>query len=143
MGPPLLARKEVSQERGNVAGTAGQRRQPYRQWLDALIKVLAEPALLDVPQEVAVGRGNELHVHGNLVGGAEGQHAPAPERAEQDALSFERQLRYLVEEERPAIRRAEGAGLRVDRSGECAARVAEENGLRHLATAQGRAVDDH
>ena len=143
LGPPLLAREEVPQEHRNITGTAGQRRQPYRQRLDALIKVLAEPALLDVPQEVAVGRGDELHVHGNLVGGAEGQYAPAPERAEQDALSFERQLRDLVEEERPAIRRAERAGLCVDCSGECAARVAEENGLRHLATAQGRAVDDH
>src|SRR5262249_33070833 len=77
-----------------------------------------------------------------VLGVADAADLPRLDRAKQLHLEERRDLRYLVEEQRAALRRREQADLVGDGAGERAAHVAEELRL-HQAFRDRAAVDGH
>ena len=101
-GDPL---QEVLREQQDVAGARAQRRHRNRDDVDAVEQILAEPLLLDLGLEVAVGRGDDARLERHLLVAADRADLALLEDAQQLDLHLERHLADLVEEDRA------GAGL--------------------------------
>src|SRR5215813_8985654 len=141
--PPVLGREErdeVLHEGGNVFLAPPERWHLDGDDVEPVEEVLAEAARRDLLLEVRVRGGDHAHVH------AQGFLAPHPlegllfEHAEHLGLRLEAHVRYLVEEERAAVRQLELAAAPRHRAGERAALMAEELGLDQLLR-HSRAVD--
>src|SRR5688572_18050130 len=65
---------EVSHQRGELVAAFPQRRQLDADDVEAKVEVLAEPALSDSLQEVAICRGDDSNVHATNVVGANGTY---------------------------------------------------------------------
>ena len=109
LGDPL---EEVLREQQDVAGACAQRRHRDRDDVDAVEQVLAEPLLLDLGLEIAVGRGDDARLERHLVVAADRAHLALLEHAQQLDLHLERHLADLVEEDRAAAGLHEQAGAR-------------------------------
>src|SRR5690606_37590833 len=92
-------------------------------------------------REVAVGAAHDADVDGDRVLAADRLDLALLEDAQELGLEIERQLPQLVEEDRPAVRRAERAVRRLERAGERALLVAEQRRLDE-ARRDRAAVDD-
>src|SRR5690606_28588080 len=100
---------------------------------EAEVEVFAEAAGLNLRPEIAVGGGDDAHVHRDLARVADRANAVRLERAEELGLALERQLRQLVDEERSAVGLAEEATAIGGRSRERALLVPEELALEEVA----------
>src|SRR5260370_277702 len=138
--PPGEALNEMTHQRLDVLGSLPQRRDLDREDVQAVVEVVAEPLLLDHLDEVAVRRGDQADVDLDRPGAAEALERLLLEDLEELRLELERDLAYLVEEERAAVRHLEAPELLRDGAGERAAFVAEELALDE-ARRNGGAVD--
>ncbi len=113
-----------------------------RSWenAQAVEEVLAEPPLGDLAFEVAVGGGDDAHVHLALDGGADRADLPLLQRAQQLRLDGQRHLADLVEEQGAAVGQLEEPFLVLVRAGERAALVPEQLALEQRPRDR-RAVD--
>ena len=117
-----------------------QRRQADRERVDAVVEVLAEPALADEHVERPVGRRDQAEVDVDGSVAAEALEAALLEHAQQLGLRDQRQVADLVEEQRAAVGQLEAPGLAVVRAGEGALLVAEDFRFEQRV-GQRRAVD--
>ena len=106
-----------------------QRREGDGDDVEAVEEVLPEPALPDLPLEVAVGRRHHPHVHRHRLGPAHAQDLSLLQDAQQLHLQLALELADLVEEEGRAAGLLEEADLARVGPGEGALLVAEELGL--------------
>ena len=124
----------MSSRRSRRAGT------PQRHDVQPVIQVAAEAAGRHVGAQVAVGRGDDLHVHASRLERAHALHLAKLQDAQQLGLHGERQLAHFVQEQRAVLGELEQPLLRVDGAGERAAHVAEQLALEQRLD-DGRAVD--
>ena len=117
-----------------------QRRQADRERRDAIVEVLAEPPLVHLGAELAVGGGDDADVDATRARVAERHHLALLQHAQQLRLHRRRHLADLVEQHRAARRRLEETALVVDRPGERATAVAEQLALEQRLRERG-AVD--
>ena len=89
--------------------------------------------VLDLRVQVAVGRGDDAHVDGDVGLAADRAEPALLQDAQQLHLQVQRQLADLVEEERAAVGAAEAARAVGDGAGEGAAHVAEELALDQVS----------
>ncbi len=99
------------------------------------------PSFDRLPQ-VAVGGGDDAHVHLNFLHSAQVHEALVLQHAQQLGLRLHRHVADFVEEDRAAVGHLEQALLAADRAGEGALDVAEEGGLQQVAR-HGAGVDRH
>jgi hypothetical protein len=131
LGDDLLGQEE------HVVAAIAQGRQEERHDPDAVEEVAPEAAGGDLGAQRAVGGGDDAHVDGPRVASAHrGDGAPL-DGAQELGLQLERQLGDLVEEQRPALRLPEVAGVVAHRAGEGAAHVTEELALEEGAGERG------
>ena len=110
--------------------------------MQAVVEVLAEPALLDHLPQIAVGRGDDAHVHLDRLHAAEPHELALLHDAQQLRLGLGRDVPDLVEEDAALVGQIEEALLRIDRAGEGALDVPEERGLEQVRREVAR-VDRH
>ena len=72
--------------------------------VQAVIEILAEPARLYVGGQVAVGGADDAHIHGLLLGRAQGAHAALLDGAQQLRLHRQGQVANFIEKQRAAAR---------------------------------------
>ena len=108
---------------------------------DAEVEVAPERAGVDLAHEIAARRGDDAHVDGAVVVGADALDALLGERAEELRLHVDRELAELVEEDGAAVGLDERRDALVDGAGERAALVTEERALGERR-GNGAAVDD-
>ena len=99
-------------EERDVLAPLPQRRQPDGEDAQAVVEVLAEAAVRHGPLEVAVGGGDDPHVHLAGPAGADALELAVLEDAEELRLDVEGELADLVEEERAPVGQLEAADLR-------------------------------
>ena len=126
------ARGEMAHQLGDVLAPLAQRRHADREDVQPVVEVLAEVALLDQVDQVAVGRRDQAEVDADRTVGADRIDLAVLQRAQQLHLDVERQLADLVEEERAAVGLAELADMLVGGAGEGALLVAEEDALDEI-----------
>ena len=88
----------LDQEQHVVAALA-QRRQVDGDDVEPVEEIGAEAAPPDLLLEVAIGRGDDADVHRDRLGGADRNHLPLLEHAQQLHLQRRRHLAHFVEEE--------------------------------------------
>ena len=125
---------------GTSLEALAQRRHPDREHVEAVVEVLAELAVLDQLDHVAVGRRDQAEVDLDRLLGADRIDLAFLQRAQQLHLRVERQLADLVEEQRAAVGFLELADALVDGAGERALLVAEQDALDEVL-GDGAAVD--
>jgi hypothetical protein len=135
-------RQEVAGQHGHVLGSAPERRQHQLHHLEPVIQVKPELAIAHGRLEVTIGGGHQAHVDGEGPLPAHPLELSLLDGAQQLHLGCQRQLAHLVQEESPPVRSLESAGLRLVRSGERAALVAEERAL-HQSVGERGAVHGH
>ena len=124
----------------HVLQALAQRRHPDREDVEAVVEVLAELAVLDQLDHVAVGGRDQAEVDLDRLLGADRIDLALLQRAQQLDLGVERQLADLVEEQRAAVGFLELADALVDGAGERALLVAEQDALDQVL-GDGAAVD--
>ena len=135
-----VALQEELDQRRDVLAALAQGRQVDRHDVEPVVQVLAEPAGLDLVEQVAVGRGDDPGVDLLGVGVADPLELPLLQDAEQLDLELGRGAVDLVEEDAAGVRGLEPAGPVVDGAGERPLDVAEQLALEQ-ALGQGAAVD--
>ena len=100
--------------------------------VEAEIQILAERATLHLGQQVAVGGGEDAHVHAHRRRAAQPVDLAFLQGAQQLRLQADIHFADLVEQQRPAIRRLEFADTACDGAGERALLVAEQLGLQQV-----------
>ena len=115
----------LDQQRQVLAALA-QRRYPQLDHVDAVIQVVAEPALVHQRRQVLVGGRQDAYIHCHFAIGTHRAHRLFLDGAQQLDLHGHRQFGDLVEEQGAAFGRLEQAGLVGVGTGEAAFLVAEE-----------------
>ena len=134
----LLA--EVVGQQREVLEPLPQRRQLHRHDRQPVVEVLAEAPLLHPLLQLAVGGGDDAHVHRPLLVGADRDHGAVLEHPQQLGLGRQRHVADLVQEQGAAVGELELALLGGVGAGEGALDVAEELGLDQ-GLRQGGAID--
>ena len=93
----------------NVLAPLAQRWHGDREDVQPVVEVLAEAALADLVLELAVGRGDQPHVHLDRPVAADALELALLEHPQELRLQVQRQLADLVEEERAAVGELEAA----------------------------------
>ena len=135
--PPM---DDVPDQPGNVLAPLAQGRNPDREDVQPVVEVGAEAAVGRHRPEVAVGGGDQPHVHLALVRRAEPLELALLEHAQQLGLQLQRQVADLVEEDGAVVGELEAALAGGDGAGEGAPFVAEQLALDQRRR-QRRAVD--
>ncbi len=133
---------EMGRQKRNILRPFAQRRQVDLHHVEAVIEVLAERPLGDQAFEVAVGGGDDAHVHLDALRAADALETPLLEYAQQLGLHGQRHVADLVEENGAAVGHLEAAAALADGAGEGALLVAEQLALQK-GFGQGGAVDGH
>ena len=136
-GDPL---EEVLREQEDVAGAGAQRRHRDRDDVDPVEQILAEPLLVDLGLEIAVGRGDHAGLERDLLVAADRADLALLQHAQQLDLHLDRHLADLVEEDRAGAGLHEQPGARPLGVGERAADVTEQLALEQRRRHR-RAVD--
>ena len=113
-------------QRRHVLPPLAEGRQHDRQHVQPVVQVLAELAFVDELLEIALGPGDDAHVHRNRPGSADALHLPVLQRTQQLHLHREGHVVDIIEKQRATLCQLEPARLVLDGTGECAAFVAEE-----------------
>ena len=106
----------------------------------AVVKVVAEGAVLPVPAQFGVGGGDDPGVEGHVVVRAQGADAPGGEGAEQGLLHFGRGVAHLVQHQGAALGGQKSPLARLLGFGERALDVPEQ-GVHEQGLVQRAAVD--
>src|SRR3954469_20657441 len=96
-------------EERDVFSTPSERRKLNRYDVEAVEQILSKRAATHGVRRIAVRRGQNAHVHRNLVRPAEPSDVPVFEDAQQFGLKCDGHLGDFVEEKRPAVRKLEAA----------------------------------
>ena len=140
----LLGRVELVQEtlcqQVDIGGPFAQRRNPQREHRQAVQQVFPEPSLLDRHLGVAVGRGDDPDVGGELFGSSDPVEGGGLEHAQQLDLHLRDHFRDLVQEDGAAGGAFEIPRVLLDGAGEAAFLVAEQFPLDQRR-GDGTAVD--
>src|SRR5436305_15247410 len=129
-------------EERDVLPPLAQRRQRYRDDVQAIEEVLAERPFADPFFQIAVGGGDQPDVRLDRPRGAHALELALLEDAQQPGLERRRDLADLVEEERPSLGGLDAADLPLDGARERPALMAEELALEE-GLGEGGAVDRH
>jgi hypothetical protein len=124
--------EEVPGQEGDVLRTVAQRWDVDDAHGQAVPEVLPEAPALYLGRQIPVGGCHEAEVGRHGSGAADGHDGAGFEDAQQGGLQVQAQFADLVQEERAAIRLADGSGAAVQRAGEGAPFVPEERGHRRL-----------
>ena len=133
------AHEELGQRRDVVLAVA-QRRHLDRDDVEPVEQVLAELALLHHLAQVAVGRGDDAHVHAQRAGAAEPLELVLLEHAQDLRLRARAHVADFVEEQRAAVGLLEAADALLVGAGEGALLVTEQLRLEQVLL-ERRAVD--
>ena len=106
----VLAHEGVGEQRG-VALSAAKRRDLDDDFGEAVVEVLAEPALRDHGAQVLVGGAHHAHVDRDLLAAAQALDDAVLQEAQDLRLQRRRQVADLVEKERAAVRELDLAGV--------------------------------
>src|SRR5262249_25228817 len=136
----LAVAQELADQQRNVLDALAQRRDAQGNDVDAVVEVLAHPALGDGRGEVHVGRADDAHVDLDAPVRAQLLDLALLEHAQQLQLHVERDALDLVEEQRAAARQLDLADPVVDGPREGAALEAEELALQQRVRKR-RALD--
>ena len=124
-------------EQRDVAGAIPQRGQSDREDVQAVVEILAQPALGDGLRRVAIAGRDDAHVGLHRLVAADAQDLAGLEHAQQLHLELERHLGDLVEEQGAARGALEVPAVSLARAREAAALVTEQLALdqvgRHRA----------
>ena len=103
-GPPLLRqpRKKISGQQRNVLSPAAQGRQFLRYHGHAVIQITPEAPGLHLFLEVAVGGGDNAHVHGDVYSAPHTAQILLLQDAQQLDLHARRHFTYFVQKQRAA-----------------------------------------
>ena len=115
----------------NVVTPLGERGHAHRHHGEAMIEVLAEPAGGDLGLQVAVGGGDDAHVHRHRAAAAEAVDLALLDGAQQLGLDAHVHFADLVEQQGAAVGHLELADTAVDGATEGALLVAEQLALQH------------
>src|SRR5262245_7322526 len=141
--PALLGGKageEVHGQLRHIVEAVAQRRHPDREDVEAIVEVLAELAVLDQLDHVAVGGRDQAKIDLLRLLGTYRIDLAILQGAQQLDLRVEWQLAHLVEEQRAAVGLLELADALVDGARERAPLMAEQNALDQVL-GDGAAVD--
>ena len=122
-------RGELAEEEIDVVLAVAQGGHTDLDGVEAVVKVLAEPALADCVQEIDVGRGHDADVGLLDLRGTDLHILAVLQHTEQHHLRAHRQLADLVEEERTAVRLLEIPLAGLCGAGERALLVSEKLGV--------------
>ena len=133
-------RQEMQRQLGHILEPVAHRRHPDREDVQPVVEVLAEPAVLDELDHVAVGRRDQAEIDLHRLLGADRIDLALLQGPQQLDLRVERQFADLVEEERTAVGFLELADALVDSASERASLMAEQDALDQVLR-DGAAVD--
>src|SRR5258708_26759821 len=128
----LQALEHVIDEDRDVGDALAKGRKLHLHDGEAIVEVGSESMGLHFGAQALVRCGDDAHVDGLVACASDGLDLAPLEHAQDLRLKIERELAYLVEEDRSAGRRRERALARRDGSGERAALVTEELALQQL-----------
>src|SRR5262245_57285376 len=117
---------------GNLLPAFAERRDVDSNHAEAVVQILSKLAFRDALFEVGVGRRKHANIHSLGTTLAHGDDFVLLEESQKLWLYIERKITDLVEEQRPARRRAHQPGLIGDRSREAASSVSEELAVRQF-----------
>ena len=140
VAPPEVVKQSLDEIR-NLLDPLPQRRHLNHDDCKAEVEVLPERARGDARAEIAVRGGDHADVHRAIDAASHAPHDATVERTQQPRLQLERQLSYLVEKERAALRALEGSRMHGDRAGERTLLVTEQLALGE--TRRHRAAIEH
>ncbi len=104
-----IAREEPVRENRNIDLALAQRRQADGKRVDAIVEILAEPAVAHELVERPVGRRNQAEIDVDRLVAAEPLEAPLFEHAQQLGLRDDREIADFVEEQRAFVGQLEAA----------------------------------
>jgi hypothetical protein len=139
-GLQAAAAQQLGDEEGEVLAAGAQGGEGHADDGEAVVEVGAEGSVGDLGDEVVARGGEEAHVGGALVVGADGAHPAGLDGAQQAGLDGRGDAAELVEEEGSAVGADEGSGAGGARTGEGALHVPEELALEE-GLREGAAVD--
>ena len=93
----------MAHQNGNVGGALAQGRGEDGEDLEPVIEVAAELLLGDHLCQIAIGGGNQAHVHGDGPRSAQALDLALLQGAQQLGLQIERQFAHLVEKQRALV----------------------------------------
>ena len=100
----------MDRQRGNVFDAFAQRRNRDRKDVQAIVEIASEQSFFDHVLEIAVGRGDNPHVHPLRAGAAKPLELALLQDSQQLRLHLRRNVADLVEEQAAAVRQLESAG---------------------------------
>ena len=134
--------EEVLRQQRDVLLALAQGRQRHRDDVQAVVEVLAELPLLHHLAQVDVGRGDDPHVHLDVLDAAKPHELAFLDHAQQLGLRLERDVADLVEEDAALVGELEQPLLRVDGAGEGALHVTEQVRLEQVGRQAARVDGD-
>ena len=138
----IEASDEAVDQGGDVLLPLAQARRLDGEDVQPVEQILAEAALRHGLGQVAVGGGDDPHIHLHRAFGPDGVDLALLQGAQQLDLDVQRQLAHLVEEQGAAVRLLELAQVLVGGAREAALLVAEQDAL-HEVLGDGAAVHRH
>ncbi len=132
--------QRMLRQHGDVFASLAQRRQVQGDDIEAVIQVVAKLAEGDGGVEIAVGGGDDAHVHIHRLRRAQRAHLALLQHAQQLDLQRQRHIADLVEKQRAAAGLLEQPGLRLAGAGERTLGMAEKFRLEQ-GFGNGGAVD--
>jgi hypothetical protein len=121
--------REARGQQRHVLAPVAQRRDAHRDHAQPVEQVLAERARRRLGREVAVGGGDDAHVHLDGLRAAHPLELLLLQHAQELGLQVEPHLADLVEQQRAAVRALEGALHALHRAGEAPLLVPEQRAL--------------
>ena len=122
----------MSDKAADVLAAFAQRRELNREDAQAIEKVLAEPASVDLFLQVAIGRGNDADIDPAGARVADAFQFLLLQNAQQLCLHRERHFSDFIEKQRAAVGQFEAARLVLQRAGKRASHVTEEFALEQV-----------
>ena len=138
-----VVREELRREEHRIPAARAEGRQLDGVLAEAVVEILAKEPSLDPLQQIVVACADDPDVQlrrPSCAFRADPDHLPLLYRPEELRLERDRQIRHLVQEERPAVRLFEEALPSPSRPGERAGFVSEELGVGEVVGDRG-AVD--
>ena len=126
------AMHELFGEKEHIFAAFAQRRHEHRHDVQAEVQILPEFLLLDALIEVAVGGGDDAHVHLDGARAADAFEFAFLQHAQQFGLHLRGNLADFIEQDRAAVREFKAAFAFVHRAGERAFLVTEEFALDEI-----------
>src|SRR5260370_13239061 len=108
----------MANKQGYVLAPFAQRRQMQRKHVQAVEQITAEFFFFDGTNQIAIGGGDQPHVHPDRLRASQALELLILQNAQQLGLQLQRDVSYLVEQQSALIRQFQPAELLAYRSGE-------------------------